>query len=67
MNIKSKIPEYVKTNRFIIKIFQIFCGLIVHYSIGCLQWDGLCFKEGSNIFKLNELLFIHKPGFKLYV
>uniref|UniRef100_A0A914MU32 Uncharacterized protein n=1 Tax=Meloidogyne incognita TaxID=6306 RepID=A0A914MU32_MELIC len=48
MNFKPKIPEYVKTNRFIIKIFQIFCGLIVHSSIGCLKWEGLCFKEDRN-------------------
>uniref|UniRef100_A0A914M8J3 Uncharacterized protein n=1 Tax=Meloidogyne incognita TaxID=6306 RepID=A0A914M8J3_MELIC len=48
MNFKPKIPEYVKTNRFIIKLFQIFCGLIVHSSIGCLKWEGLCFKEDRN-------------------
>nr|CAD2183067.1 unnamed protein product [Meloidogyne enterolobii] len=46
MNIKAIIPEYVKTDHFLIKIFQIFCGLIVHSRIECLKWEGLCFKEG---------------------
>nr|CAD2195973.1 unnamed protein product [Meloidogyne enterolobii] len=45
MNIKAIIPEYVKTDHFLIKIFQIFCGLIVHSRIECLKWEGLCFKE----------------------
>ncbi|CAK5091258.1 unnamed protein product [Meloidogyne enterolobii] len=45
MNIKAIIPEYVKTDNFIIKIFQIFYGVIVHSRIECLKWEGLCFKE----------------------
>nr|CAD2183064.1 unnamed protein product [Meloidogyne enterolobii] len=73
MNFKPKIPEYVKTNRFIIKLFQIFCGLIVHSSIGCLKWEGLCFKEDRNnivaminfcIILLNTSLYVVAIGFR---